>query len=403
MSHNPECCFQLPSFGERGWQATDLAQELQGAGGVAAATQTITIQTNRPVLLGRLELEYEDTVFATTVDNQGLLVAGLPLIASQGGSDLSCFKPDAPGMTDANYLGVALFPQQTMTIRAAFTGGNSRMSARVLCRPLSDAEADYVQSSDPFVAGYRLLYGMPVATIAPGPGQLIMTVERPIQAGFNLGMLVLAALSTVGKFDLEVTSITVAGVAVDQEVVQASVAWTHFDFTNARGRGLRLKSQLGVGARVIINLNNTTGAPIAVAGAFIRTPDFGSALSGGKEATERPVVLDSDALLPRQGGAVMPGVTRSSYLSPTGASLLQELRQRPKFIAGLNEEEQEDMAEAITFIGGDDPTVKGTIMRINEGKLSPQRALGSLRKFAQGRGAMLPSVARSLQGGNGRR
>lgn len=400
MGHMPECCFQLPSFGP-GWLATDLAQELQGSGGAAAATQTVTIQTNRPVLLGRLELEFEDAVFASTTDNQGLLVAGLPLIASQGGSGLSCFKPDSPGLMDSNYLGVTLFPQQTFTIRAAFTGGNSRLSARVLCRPLSDDEQSVVLGSDPFVAGYRLLYGMPATTINPGAGQLVMVVERPIQAGFNLGMLVLDALAAVGKFDLEVTSITVAGVAVDQEVTQANVAWTHFDHTNSRGRGLRLKSQLTTGSRVIVNLNNTTGAPIVVAGAFIRAPQFGSGLSGGPEA-ERPLVLGSEGMgiVPSSvNGTGRPGYTRGDALRPSGRLVLGELRQRPKLIEGLQEEEVEDVAAAIDFLGNDNMS-RGIINQINDGRLTPRAGATALSRIAQNRGAVLPSVVR---GGVGRR
>lgn len=398
MSHDPMCCWQMPSFGP-GWLTTDLAQELQGAGGVAAATQTITIQTNRPVLLGRLELEYEDAVFASTADNQGLLVAGLPLIASQGGAALSSFRPNSPGLIDSNYLGVPLFPQQTFTIRAAFTGGNSRMSARVLCRPLSDDEQNVVLGSDPFVAGYRLLYGLPATTINPGAGQLVMVVERPIQAGFNLGMLVLDALAAVGKFDLEVTSITVAGVAVDQEVTQANVAWTHFDHTNARGRGLRLKSQLTTGSRVIVNLNNTTAAAIVVAGAFIRAPQFGSGLSGGAEA-DRPLVLSSEGMmLPRPDGSVLPGVTRGDTLRPSGRLVLGELRQRPGLIAGLRDEEVEEVAGAIDFLG-DDLSSKGILRQMAEGKISPMVGAKNLVKIAQNRGAVLPSA---IRGGVGRR
>lgn len=396
MSHTPNCCFQLPSFGATGWMATDLAQELQGAGGAAAASQTITIQTNRPVLLGRLELEYEDSVFASTADNQGLLVAGLPLIASQGGSGLSSFKPDSPGLADANYLGVPLFPQQTFTVRAAFTGGNSRMSARVLCRPLDDYEQQVVLGSDPFVAGYRLLYGMPATTINAGStGQLIMVVERPIQAGFNLGMLVLDALGSVGKFDLEVTSITVAGVAVDQEVAQANVAWTHFDHTNARGRGLRLQSQLNTGARVIVNLNNTSAGPIVVAGAFIRTPQFGSGLSGGAEA-ERPLVLGADGL---QNTGLVP--TGRGRLSAGGVNVLNELRQRPGMLSGLTDDDADDMAEAINFLG-DDASVRGTLRNMAIGKVKPMAALSSFRQIARNRGKTLPSMANASIGGSRR-
>lgn len=399
MSHTPECCFMLPSFGERGWQATDLAQELQGAGGVAAATQTITIQTNRPVLLGRLELEYEDTVIASTATPQGLLVAGLPLIASQGGSDLSVFKPRAPGLVDANYLGVPLMPLQTFTIAAAFTGGNSRLSARVLTRLLSDDEVAQMGNTDPFVAGYRLLYGMPPTTINAGvAGQLVMTVERPIQAGFNLGMLVLACLSTVGKFDLVVDSVTVAGVAVDQEVTQAAVAWTHYDFQNARGRGMRLKSMLPVGSRVIVNVTNTTAAPIVVQGTFIRTPEFGSALSGGVEQSSRPFVSSSRALEAFNTGLVPSGGGR---LSAGGNAVLSELRQRPDFLSGLRDDEAEDMAEAINFLG-DDETVQGTIRNMAAGKVRPMAALKSFRAMARNRGVSLPSdsKANATRGGS---
>lgn len=392
MSHTPECCYMLPSFGERGWQATDLAQELQGSGGVAAATQTITIQTNRPVLLGRLELEYEDTVIASTATPQGLLVAGLPLIASQGGSDLSVFKPRAPGLADANYLGVPLMPLQTFTIAAAFTGGNSRLSARVLTRLLSDEEVAQMGNTDPFVAGYRLLYGMPPTTINAGAaGQLVMTVERPIQAGFNLGMLVLAALPGVGKFDLVVDSVTVAGVAVDQEVTQAAVAWTHYDFQNARGRGMRLKSMLPVGSRVIVNVTNTTAAPIVVQGTFIRTPEFGSALSGGVEQSSRPFVSSSRALEAFNTGLVPSGGGR---LSAGGNTVLSELRQRPSFLSGLRDDEAEDMAEAINFLG-DDETVRGTIRNIAAGKVRPGAALASFRKMARNRGVSLPSDSKA--------
>lgn len=401
MSHTPECCYMLPSFGERGWQVTDLAQELQGAGGVAAATQTITIQTNRPVLLGRLELEYEDTVIASTATPQGLLVAGLPLIASQGGSDLSVFKPRAPGLVDANYLGVPLMPLQTFTIAAAFTGGNSRLSARVLTRLLSDEEVAQMGNTDPFVAGYRLLYGMPPTTINAGAaGQLVMTVERPIQAGFNLGMLVLACLSSVGKFDLVVDSVTVAGVAVDQEVTQAAVAWTHYDFQNARGRGMRLKSMLPVGSRVIVNVTNTTAASIVVQGTFIRTPEFGSALSGGVEQSSRPFVGSSQALEAFNTGLVPSGGGR---LSAGGNTVLSELRQRPGFLSGLRDDEAEDMAEAINFLG-DDETVRGTIRNMAAGKVRPMAALKSFRAMARNRGVSLPSdsKANATRGGSRR-
>lgn len=389
-----ESCFMLSSFGERGWQATDLAQELQGAGGVAAATQTITIQTNRPVLLGRLELEYEDTVIASTATPQGLLVAGLPLIASQGGSDLSVFKPQAPGLTDANYLGVPLMPLQTFTIAATFTGGNSRLSARVLTRPLSDEEVAQMGNTDPFVAGYRLLYGMPPTTINAGSaGQLVMTVERPIQAGFNLGMLVLACLSSVGKFDLVVDSVTVAGVAVDQEVTQAAVAWTHYDFRNARGRGMRLKSTLPVGSRVIVNVTNTTVAAIVVQGVFIRSPEFGSALSGGVEQSSRPFVGSSRALEAFNTGLV-PSGGGGGRLSSRGSVVLGELRQRPGMLSGLSEEEEEDVAEAINFLG-DDETVRGTIRNMAAGKVRPIAALKSFRAMARNRGISLPSDSKA--------
>lgn len=394
MSHTPECCYMLPSFGERGWQATDLAQELQGAGGVAAATQTITIQTNRPVLLGRLELEYEDTVIASTATPQGLLVAGLPLIASQGGSDLSVFKPRAPGLTDANYLGVPLMPLQTFTIAVAFTGGNSRLSARVLTRLLSDDEVAQMGNTDPFVAGYRLLYGMPPTTIGAGAaGQLVMTVERPIQAGFNLGMLVLAALPGVGKFDLVVDSVTVAGVAIDQEVTQAAVAWTHYDFQNARGRGMRLKSMLPVGSRVIVNVTNTTAAPIVVQGTFIRTPEFGSALSGGVEQSSRPFVGSSRALEAFNTGLV-PSGSGAGRLSSGGSIVLGELRQRPGMLSGLSEDEAEDVAEVINFLG-DDETVRGTIRNMAAGKVKPITALKSFRAMARNRGVTLPSDSKA--------
>ena len=389
-----ESCYMLSSFGERGWQATDLAQELQGAGGVAAATQTITIQTNRPVLLGRLELEYEDTVIASTATPQGLLVAGLPLIASQGGSDLSVFKPQAPGLTDANYLGVPLMPLQTFTIAAAFTGGNSRLSARVLTRPLSDEEVAQMGNTDPFVAGYRLLYGMPPTTINAGSaGQLVMTVERPIQAGFNLGMLVLACLSTVGKFDLVVDSVTVAGVAVDQEVTQAAVAWTHYDFRNARGRGMRLKSTLPVGSRVIVNVTNTTAAAIVVQGVFIRSPEFGSALSGGVEQSSRPFVGSSRALEAFNTGLV-PSGGGGGRLSSRGSVVLGELRQRPGMLSGLSDDEAEDVAEAINFLG-DDETVRGTIRNMAAGKVRPIAALKSFRAMARNRGVSLPSDSKA--------
>ena len=391
MGHTPECCYMMPSFGERGWQATDLAQELQGAGGAAAATQTITIQTNRPVLLGRLELEYEDTVIASTATPQGLLVAGLPLIASQGGSDLSVFKPRAPGLTDANYLGVPLMPLQTFTIAAAFTGGNSRLSARVLTRLLSDEEVAQMGNIDPFVAGYRLLYGMPPTTIGAGAsGQLIMTVERPIQAGFNLGMLVLAALPSVGKFDLVVDSVTVAGVSIDQEVTAASVAWTHYDFQNARGRGMRLKSMLPVGSRVIVNVTNTTAAAIVVQGTFIRTPEFGSALSGGVEQSSRPFVQSSQALqsLNTNTGLVVPSMGGRRF------AVLGELRQRPGMLAGLGDDEAEDVAEVINFLG-DDETVRGTIRNMAIGKVKPRTALMSFRKLARNRGVSLPSDSKA--------
>ena len=394
MGHTPECCYMMPSFGERGWQATDLAQELQGAGGVAAATQTITIQTNRPVLLGRLELEYEDTVIASTATPQGLLVAGLPLIASQGGSDLSVFKPRAPGLTDANYLGVPLMPLQTFTIAAAFTGGNSRLSARVLTRLLSDEEVAQMGNIDPFVAGYRLLYGMPPTTIGAGAsGQLVMTVERPIQAGFNLGMLVLAALPSVGKFDLVVDSVTVAGVSIDQEVTAASVAWTHYDFQNARGRGMRLKSMLSIGSRVIVNVTNTTIAPIVVQGTFIRTPEFGSALSGGVEQSSRPFVQSSQAL---QSLNTNTGLVPSmgGRLSSGGFAVLDELRQRPGMLSGLSEDEAEDVAEVINFLG-DDETVRGTIRNMAIGKVKPRTALASFRKLARNRGVSLPSDSKA--------
>lgn len=390
-----ESCYMLSSFGERGWQATDLAQELQGAGGVAAATQTITIQTNRPVLLGRLELEYEDTVIASTATPQGLLVAGLPLIASQGGSDLSVFKPQAPGLTDANYLGVPLMPLQTFTIAAAFTGGNSRLSARVLTRPLSDEEVAQMGNTDPFVAGYRLLYGMPPTTINAGSaGQLVMTVERPIQAGFNLGMLVLACLSSVGKFDLVVDSVTVAGVAVDQEVTQAAVAWTHYDFRNARGRGMRLKSTLPVGSRVIVNVTNTTAAAIVVQGVFIRSPEFGSALSGGVEQSSRPFVGSSRALEAFNTGLVPSGGGGGGRLSSRGSVVLSELRQRPGMLSGLSDDEAEDVAEAINFLG-DDETVRGTIRNMAAGKVRPIAALKSFRAMARNRGVSLPSDSKA--------
>lgn len=256
-------------------------------------------------------------------------------------------------------------------------------------------------NTDPFVAGYRLLYGMPPTTINAGAaGQLVMTVERPIQAGFNLGMLVLAALPGVGKFDLVVDSVTVAGVAVDQEVTQAAVAWTHYDFQNARGRGMRLKSMLPVGSRVIVNVTNTTAAPIVVQGTFIRTPEFGSALSGGVEQSSRPFVSSSRALEAFNTGLVPSGGGR---LSAGGNAVLSELRQRPDFLSGLRDDEAEDMAEAINFLG-DDETVQGTIRNMAAGKVRPMAALKSFRAMARNRGVSLPSdsKANATRGGSRR-
>lgn len=289
------------SFQDRSWQSMDIASELQGFSGVASATPTITIQTNRPVLLGRLELVYDETATEVTFPTaQSLAIGSLPLFGSVNGGSAAQFLPDSPGLVDNNYLGVALLPGQTLRIAMA-ASVNASVSARVITRPLTRQELEEVQSGPAFTPGFRFLYGLPLTTIGAGAtANLTMSVERGIEPGYNLGSLVLQIPVATAFFGMSVNSISVAGVPVDAEVTAAAVDWRHYSHTNARGRGLVLRSGLVPGQTVQVSLTNSTAGPIVAAGAFVRAPEYNGQLSGGVANQDPGLVFKG----PERGGNV---------------------------------------------------------------------------------------------------
>lgn len=307
------------SFTDRSWQVADVASELQGFSGAASATPIITIQTNRPVLLGRLELVYDETATEVTFPNaQALAIQSLPLFGSTGGGSAAQFLPDSPGLADNNYLGVALLPGQTFRIQMAATV-NASVSARVITRPLTRSELEEVQSGPAFTPGFRFLYGLPLTTINAGAtANLTMSVERGIEPGYNLGSLVLQVPLATAFFGMSVNSISVAGVPVDAEVVAAAIDWSHYSHRNARGRGLVLRSGLVPGQTVQVSMTNSTAGPIVASGAFIRAPEYNGQLSGGVANTDPGLVNRG----PERGGnvGIVPIGRRGEALDGTAAA-----------------------------------------------------------------------------------
>lgn len=261
------CC--IDAWSDPSWQALPIAVELAAAPSAVGVVHTLTIQTQRAMLLGRLQLSYDETAGLVSIDQDGLQVSNVNLNQSRQTTPGALFLPDSPGLVGANYIGMPLLPSQTLTIRGTSTGALS-VSALVYGRPLSRAEVEEAEALRSIPPQSRLLFGLGQVTIAAGgTGVLEGVADRAID---ELGYLVLDQDPTNNPADLRVTGLTVQGQPIDAEVTPAAYFAAHRAHTASMGRAVPLGGRLPVGGRVQVTLQNTGAAPLTIGGGFIRAP-----------------------------------------------------------------------------------------------------------------------------------
>lgn len=236
----------------------------------ASVTPTITLESNYPVVLGRMQLAWDTATTPFLLGRNGLQVGTWNLNRSRQGVTADIFLPNSPGLVGANYLGLPLLPGQTINISGTAPVA-ADVSVLVFCRPMTPEERVAAEQLRTSPAGVDLLFGLGSASIGAGlVGTLSGTVERPVNG--ELGYLILSPDVTAAPGDLRVVETRVAGQRIDGEVVASNYDVFHRSHTNAFGRAIPLDASLSPGQTVEVDVLNTTLGALRVDGGFIRRP-----------------------------------------------------------------------------------------------------------------------------------
>ena len=343
---------------DQSWMKFPIGTELAAGPSPAGIVHTLTFATNIAILLGRLQLSWDETLGLVTIDPNGMQLSSWNFNRSNASIPADIFLPDSPGLVGANYLGVPLLPGQTFTIQMTSSAALS-VSGLIMGRPLTTREAQEAGELRDVPGLTDLLYGLGgVAVGAGATATLTGTATRAV--GEALGYLVCSQAVANAPGALRIREIRVSGQKIDSETVAADYNLHHRDHRNAGGRIVPIRSRLAVGTPVDIVFFNSTAGPLTANAGFIRAPSIKQA-DGSNAAQLRPSV-------PGFG----PGTPYSSPDddSVDGNGLLDETLSEyavREFVAGRVK-------------GPDAVRIKAVIAKVGDNPTEVRRQFGLLRK-----------------------